>query len=97
MICGSPHLFQHITQSLSSQCLWRDQLYFLPSAQEQSVVFGEHSVLKNRPKGVIIKIQKRSESNVLTSFLNLQKARLTTDGTHLLHEITPDLLQWSGS
>ena len=36
-----------------------------------------------------MKIQKRSESNVLGN-LHSKKARLTTDGTHLCREITPD-------
>ena len=37
----------------------------------------------------MMKIQKRSESNVLGN-LHSKKARLTTDGTHLCREITPD-------
>ncbi len=41
----------------------------------------------------MMKVQKRSESNVLTILYKMKKERLTTDGTHLLCEITLETLQ----
>ena len=43
----------------------------------------EHSILKKRFAGGIIKVQKRSESNVLRNLPKYKKVRLTIDGTHL--------------
>ena len=49
----------------------------------------EHPILQMGKSWGIIKIQKRSESNVLT-ISKYKKARLTTDGTHLWNGITLD-------
>ena len=53
--------------------------------------FMEHPILKTTQSGCIIKIQKRSESNVL-SYLprKTKKERLTTYGTHLQWGMTFD-------
>jgi hypothetical protein len=53
----------------------------------------EYSILKLPLPGVIIKIQKRSESNVLTNspLKTIESRGYVNAGTQQLHEITLDL------
>jgi hypothetical protein len=53
----------------------------------------EHLILKNPCTGCIIKIQKRSESNVLSklSLKTVERRGYVNDGTQQLDEMTLDL------
>lgn len=85
-----PQHFYYTIPLRQSQRLRRRGPGFLPSAQEGPEILMRYPILQNRARRGIIKIQKRSESHVLGSFPQTKKARLTTDGTHLLSEITLD-------
>ena len=52
----------------------------------------EHPILKNQQTRCIMKIQKRSESNVLSKlpFKTVESRGYVNDGTQQLHEITLD-------
>ena len=52
----------------------------------------EHPILQSKKFGCIIKIQKRSESNVLSKlpFKTVESRGYVNDGTQQLHEVTLD-------
>ena len=54
----------------------------------------EHPILKKEQTGCIMKIQKRSESNVLSKLPKITERRgYVNAGTQQLHEITLDQLE----